>query len=910
MPNFLYTIFIYPVYMLVEFIYFIAASITEDKLGFSIIILSFTINLICLPLYNIAEKLQEKERAVQKLMKAKIADIKAIFKGDERYLILSTYYRQNNYHPVYALRSVFPLFIQIPFFFAAYSFLSHLSVMNNASFLFLHDMAMPDGLLKIGSVSINILPIVMTVFNIIASWIYAKDFGLKDKLQLYITAAVFLVILYYSPSGLVFYWTLNNIFSLCKNIFYRFRSVIFDGNKNIYKIAYLIVISMLIVLTVLTGLYAHREKALFLMAGLTSVLIMLPCISKCITWLEIKHNHSVFDDAKKRNSIFSLCLAAFTILIGLTIPAGLIASSSQEFSNLENIQTPFYIIYTSFIQSCGIFFWISVLYKLCTPQVQKRITYISLIILLTSLINAFIFKGDYGYISNMLTFENIERLHSSYGFILLNFGTLFFISVILIVIMHSRAAKILLHITAIIALSLISLSVIDGIKIKKDYKQFEKLSDTERTNVHLKTYTFTRTGKNILFIMLDRAMNFFIDPVLENSKIIKDSYTGFTLYKNVIAFGTGTNTSAPSLYGGYEYTPEKINERKNELLIDKHNEALCVLPRLFSEHNWNVSFTDASWANYSWLPDNSIFSNYSITAKNITETGKYTEQWIRENITVSNKTQNLILRNMLYFSFFRISPAEIRRVIYDSGAYGSVSVPKYFDKGFINSLSALENLYKEVKFADGKNCINIIVNNTAHDIPQISDDFSIRRKEIIELAKKYCGNEFSITSFYGNYLGHENIAKFFQFLKDNNCYDNTRIIIAGDHGAGGIRVNTMDFLSAFNHSDFNPESSIPLLMIKDFNASGALKNDDTFMTLADIPYLITKNLSDIPQINPFTNRHFMYSADLNRFKIVIHSDGFANRQKTLTQFICKEDDWMFVKDNVYKPENWSRTEFK
>mgnify|MGYP000957363675 FL=1 len=225
MPNFLYTIFIYPVYMLVEFIYFIAASITEDKLGFSIIILSFTINLICLPLYNIAEKLQEKERAVQKLMKAKIADIKAIFKGDERYLILSTYYRQNNYHPVYALRSVFPLFIQIPFFFAAYSFLSHLSVMNNASFLFLHDMAMPDGLLKIGSVSINILPIVMTVFNIIASWIYAKDFGLKDKLQLYITAAVFLVILYYSPSGLVFYWTLNNIFSLCKNIFYLYYSI-------------------------------------------------------------------------------------------------------------------------------------------------------------------------------------------------------------------------------------------------------------------------------------------------------------------------------------------------------------------------------------------------------------------------------------------------------------------------------------------------------------------------------------------------------------------------------------------------------------------------------------------------------------------------------------------------------------
>ena len=227
MLNFLYTIFIYPIYMLVEFIYFIIASITEDKLGFSIIILSFTINLICLPLYNMAEGIQKRERSVQKKMKAKIADIKAVFKGDERYLILSTYYRQNNYRPLYALRSVIPLFIQIPFFVAAYSFLFHLPMMNNASFLFLHDLARPDGLLKIGSVSINILPIVMTVFNIIASWIYAKDFGLKDKLQLYITAAVFLVILYYSPSGLVFYWTLNNIFSLCKNIFYLYYNIFF-----------------------------------------------------------------------------------------------------------------------------------------------------------------------------------------------------------------------------------------------------------------------------------------------------------------------------------------------------------------------------------------------------------------------------------------------------------------------------------------------------------------------------------------------------------------------------------------------------------------------------------------------------------------------------------------------------------
>ena len=39
MLNFLYMIFIYPVYMFVEFIFFLANNITDDYIGFSIILL-------------------------------------------------------------------------------------------------------------------------------------------------------------------------------------------------------------------------------------------------------------------------------------------------------------------------------------------------------------------------------------------------------------------------------------------------------------------------------------------------------------------------------------------------------------------------------------------------------------------------------------------------------------------------------------------------------------------------------------------------------------------------------------------------------------------------------------------------------------------------------------------------------
>ena len=75
MINFLYTILIYPVYLFVEFVFFAVNIITNGNIGISIVLLSLGINIICLPMYNVAEQWQEKERAIQKKMKAKITDI-------------------------------------------------------------------------------------------------------------------------------------------------------------------------------------------------------------------------------------------------------------------------------------------------------------------------------------------------------------------------------------------------------------------------------------------------------------------------------------------------------------------------------------------------------------------------------------------------------------------------------------------------------------------------------------------------------------------------------------------------------------------------------------------------------------------------------------------------------------------
>ncbi len=901
MLDFLYTIFIYPVYMFVEFILFIANNITQDHIGLSIIILSLGINLITLPIYNVAEKWQEMERIIQKRMKPKVKDIKAVFKGDEQYMILSAYYRQNNYHPLYALRSLFALFIQIPFFIAAYQLLSELPALKETSFLFLKDLSYPDKLVTIGSISLNLLPVIMTVINIAASAVYTKGLELKDKLTLYLTAFLFLILLYNSPSGLVLYWTLNNIFSLFKNIFYKI--------KLSKKTWFIIAIIVAVTLTIVIASTSVKRKPIFMSIGFTVLLSITPFIKKLFLYFESKQKKSIFDSDKKRFYVFLSAVSAFLIFVGLVIPSTTIASSPQEFANFDNFTNPLGILYYTVIQTFGIFVWLLCLYKLFSKQIQKYFSYIAVFVLMGSLINAFIFTGNYGDINHFLVFEDSDRLLHGAKYFILNIFTLSLCILIILSFLYSKFVKFLPSILTIIVISFLTVSGFSAINI---YKEYQRLQKTDlRTVINNKAYKVSKTGKNIFILMLDRSMNFFIDPIFENNALVKKEYTGFTLFKNTIAFGGGTHISSPSLFGGYEYTPDNLNKRYSELLVDKHNEALSVLPKLFSENGWNVSFTDPPWLNYSWIPDLSVFDKYDMIAQNIDYQGKYS-QGLLKSLKFSQNNANLsaIHRNMLYFSFFRIFPSEIRRVFYSSGNYANSKLPQYITMAFIDSYSAIQNIAKEVEFVEDKNCINIIVNNITHEPPKQSDIKILQKEFLIPLADKYCLNEYTAEHFYANYLAHEECAKFFRFLKENNCYDNSRIIIAGDHGRYSMKTRGMSFLKDFAGTGFKPEELIPLMMMKDFNSDGNLKIDNTFMTLADIPFLTVKDLDEKLQINPFTGILFKDSQLKNPAKIMIGGEWQADKKLEMKEFKADENNWAFVKDDVYKPKNWSHKEFK
>lgn len=219
MLDFIYTLFIAPLEFWMQKALMWGFEQTHTW-GWAIIVMSLVVNFVILPIYMKAESWQEEERAIRKSFEAKEAMIKATFKGQERFAMISTMHRQAGFSPFLAMRSSIGFFLQIPFFFAAYHFLSHFAPLQGVAFMGLADLSKPDEMFHIGSFAINVMPILMTVINLVSALVYTQNMSRKDKIQLYGMAALFLVLLYDAASGLVLYWTFNNIFSLCKNIVY------------------------------------------------------------------------------------------------------------------------------------------------------------------------------------------------------------------------------------------------------------------------------------------------------------------------------------------------------------------------------------------------------------------------------------------------------------------------------------------------------------------------------------------------------------------------------------------------------------------------------------------------------------------------------------------------------------------
>lgn len=891
----LYDIILSPITQIIEITYRVFNKMFNNT-GIAILGVSLAVTLLCLPLYIIAESWQETERTIQKRMSFWVSHIKKTFKGDEQYLILNTYYRQNHYHPIMALRSSFGILIQIPFFLAAYHTLSALPDLQGRAFLFIKDMGKPDAVFTIGSFSVNILPILMTMINCISGAIYSRGHAIKEKIQIYGMAIVFLVVLYNSPAGLVLYWTMNNIFSLVKNIFYKM--------KNPLKVLYLCAITAIVLLAAyILFLYDGGANLKKRLVAVLFLLFWLPLPYYIRLFIHLSENtfSSIFNDKKSKFILFAFSSIGLCILNGLVLPSQLITSSVQEFSNIENYSTPNAFLNSSFWMSFGLFvFWPTCIYFLFKKRLQTLIAFLFSSVFLGAIVNSFIFNGNYGSMDVTLRFID-GFVNPSKLFMLLNILVLAVVFTLIIFIIKIKLVKFLNFAFLATVLVLIMLSFINTGKITNEYKAFSD-SHTQYTSQTAK-FSLSKTQPNIIIFMLDRFESAFVEPILRDQKNLSEKLSGFTFYPNCLSFNGHTLMGSPGLYGGFDYTPLEMNKRNSVKLKDKHNEALALLPKILSEKDFVSNVSDLSWANYSYIADMEGFKR-SILEKNPELNGKlntysllgrYTGDFKKERMKEGfefNSLSHTLNRNLFWVSLFREVPAILRPVVYYKGTWWENGVNENAGD-FANWYSILYYLPEIMQVNSDKPTLSILTNECTHSF----EDISMYK---IEPDFPYSNED---AGYKVNTVALIQIGEFADYLRKQGIYDNTKIIVVSDHGIGR---NIKDFETpAFN--GYQKDHLNPVLLVKDFNSdtNGTVKVDDKFMTNADVPYLALKGIVENP-VNPFTKNPINENYKRDGI-IATKGDIFMPyHSKSEYEFTIDNDDWIHIKDNIFIDSNWEK----
>lgn len=861
----LYSLIISPIELLFEVIFTIANRITGNA-GISIIFLSLAVNFLVLPLYKRADELQAEDRDIQAKMAPVLKRIKKTFKGDERFFMIQEYYRINNYKPVYALKSSVSLLLQIPFFIAAYNLLSGMQSLHGMSFGFIADLGTEDAMFHIGSFPINVLPVLMTLINIVSGIIYTKGHPVRAKVQVYGLAVIFLVLLYRSPAGLVFYWLLNNVFSLGKNII---GSLIKKSGKTVKTV--------------------KAKKKLEL-----GEFSFLPVFLSC---------------------------GVLAVLTGVLIPADVIVENPAEMVNtfITEPHNPTDYLVVSAFMALGVFvLWVPV-FCLLTKKHKQIYSLIFPCMAAMGVINYVVFNKNFGFLSNKLTFE--DPMIFGLPDILFNLlADIVIAAAIVFVVIKGKKIISLLMTVALGAVVILSGFQIAAISTLLSDVIISYSNTAEEVSIPL-----TTNGQNVVVIMMDK-MNGSCIPYLFNERPdVAEKFDGFTYYPNTVSFGKYTNFGAPAVFGGYDYTPQAINARPDVPLVEKHNESLIAMPAIFADEGWKVSVVDPAYANYQWIPDLSIFDGYEgINAYHMSGVFNYKEPVL---ISSGNDMENRLNRNFFCYGVMKIMPYALQPVLYDNGEYYRLDsdrtaflgnkTGKHAMEGYnelhLQAHAALSALIDVTEISDdGTNCFFVMTNNSTHDMSILKEPEYAPAENVdntdYDMAHQDRFTVDGVTmnmDYFASYATYQcsmeaciTLGEWFDYLRENGLYDNTRIIIVSDHGFG---MNQFDYFD-LDDTDFDVESVNPVLLVKDFNSTGFTVSDE-FMTNADTPSLAFEGIVQDP-VNPFTNNPIYQDVKSNGVYVYSSEEINVNTNNG-TQFVDPAGYWLYVHDDIRDKDNWS-----
>ena len=200
--------------------------------GVAILLLTLLIKIVFWPLTHKSFESTSKMQALN----PKLTELREKYKSNPQKLNqeMAALYKREGVSP---LGGCLPMLLQLPILFAMYALLNDFFDLRGATFIpgWIDDLSVPEAVLTFQPVSLlffeisalRILPLIMLVTTFLQSKLTqtggAGASGGQMKMMMYLMPLVFFFIMYDLPSGLVLYWTAQNVLSIVQQLWINRR---------------------------------------------------------------------------------------------------------------------------------------------------------------------------------------------------------------------------------------------------------------------------------------------------------------------------------------------------------------------------------------------------------------------------------------------------------------------------------------------------------------------------------------------------------------------------------------------------------------------------------------------------------------------------------------------------------------
>lgn len=175
--------------------------------GVAIIILAAATKLLFYPLTQSSLRSMK----VMHHLQPQIKELQEKHKGDAMKLnqAMMALYKENSVNP---MSGCLPMLLQVPVFIGLYNVLLYSIELRASGFIgYIHDLSAPDVLTTVAGFPLHLLPVVMTGSTYLLQ--AQTPVAPAQKGMMYVMPLFMLFFMYSFPSGVILYWTVNNLLS-------------------------------------------------------------------------------------------------------------------------------------------------------------------------------------------------------------------------------------------------------------------------------------------------------------------------------------------------------------------------------------------------------------------------------------------------------------------------------------------------------------------------------------------------------------------------------------------------------------------------------------------------------------------------------------------------------------------------